>query len=237
MTKKILIIGGHIKKNGAKITAPWDKNLVITEGSQNIEGADELFDSLVAKFQTFIFQNKIAIMKCPHDLDVSGEIDWVNKNSDKGSIIISIHHNAELTGKASGTEAFFYAGNKEGEDLAIKICRKISKKTGLPNRGAKIESKTQYDSIGIISKTKGTAVLVECGFLTNPKDRDIILNPQKDNLFSEAIAEALAEYLGISMQPAPETMQKSYSDYLDEAIEHEEKALELMKKIRDVIIK
>ena len=196
--QKIILIAGHAYPTGdTGATIPQT-----TEARQNVEVVDEV-SSLLESKKYNRDDIRFEIYKCPHELSGQAEINWVNDRSDNDAIILSIHHNAEPTGKASGVEAYYHAGNKKGEDLAIKICRKISEKTGTPNRGAKIESQSQHNSIGIISKTKGTAVLIECGFLTNPKDQQTILDPNKDNLYSEAIAEALEEFLGI---PKPETI-------------------------------
>jgi len=182
---KLIIVEGHQYPNGD----PGAIAKGTTEARQNVEVGDETVK---------LFRNvkTLEVLHCPQDLGGVAEIAWVNAHADSDTIVVSIHHNASKDANASGVEAYHYKGNADGQELARIICGKISEKTGIYNRGAKIESQSQHNHIGIISRTKGTAVLVECGFMTNPYDKNHILNPDLDNAFSEAIFDGVTEFLG-----------------------------------------
>lgn len=212
--QKVIWVDGHQHPHG-------DRGAVIpetTEARQNVEVGDEA----VLRFAVL---SDIEFLRCPVELGGQDEIDWVNAHANNDTIVISCHHNACDDERASGVEAFYYNGNARGQKLAEMICERIASKTGQKNRGAKIESQSQHKSIGIISKTKGTAVLVECGFLTNSYDKKHILDPTLDNAFSEAIFEAVAEFLGLEVVVTPELK--------DDPLEEQKKIIaEIIEKTR-----
>jgi len=193
---RLIIVDGHQYPHG-------DTGAVIretTEARQNVEIGDET----VERFRG----TDLEVLHCPQELGGVDEIAWVNAHADSKTLVISIHHNACADPTAHGVEAYNYKGNADGQELARIICKKISEKTGIYNRGVKIESQSHLGKLGIISKTNGTAVLVECGFMTNPYDKNYILNPDLDNAFSEAIFEGVTEFLGIELPIKPNVVDK-----------------------------
>lgn len=82
---------------------------------------------------------------------------------------ISIHANAFGSGwnDANGVESWIYSKkDKDTLDAAQKIQSEVIKETGLKDRGIKESG----NSLGILRDTKMSAVLVECGFMTNPQE-------------------------------------------------------------------
>lgn len=83
-------------------------------------------------------------------------------NSQKRAIFVSIHYNSAPRRGANGIETF-YSG-PAGKPLASLIHKRVMTTTTGENRGVK------QAKFYVIRKTKAPAVLVECGFLTNPQD-------------------------------------------------------------------
>ena len=98
---------------------------------------------------------------------------------------VSIHCNAAVTTSASGFEVYFYNGSARGNLLANKIINRLQQQTLLLNRGVK------GSNFQVLRETNCPAVLVECGFLTNPQDERYLLGIIGQATIAQAIADAL----------------------------------------------
>lgn len=86
-------------------------------------------------------------------------------------VLLDIHYNA-ATPKATGVECFVSDNASEkSKNLADKIATITHEITGLHNRGVKKESQSARGRLGILNM-KGTAVLWEVSFISNPSDVD-----------------------------------------------------------------
>jgi N-acetylmuramoyl-L-alanine amidase len=83
-------------------------------------------------------------------------------NSYQNAIFVCIHFNAAPRGGANGIETYFYS--PESLPLASAIHYYVSRGAPSPNRG--VRRRAYY----VLRKTRVPAVLVECGFLTNPTE-------------------------------------------------------------------
>ena len=98
---------------------------------------------------------------------------------------VSIHCNAAVAPNASGFEVYCYNGSAAGNKLASKIINQLAKQTPLINRGVKAAN------FQVLRETNCPAVLVECGFLTNPQDERYLLGIIGQAAIAQAIADAL----------------------------------------------
>lgn len=103
---------------------------------------------------------------------------------------ISIHTNASDVSSASGVEAFSYARDTRAFNLGEDIVEDLSAATGLKNRGMKVRP-----GLYVLKKTNMPAVLVEIGFITNP--RDAALMRDNPGLFARGIYNGIVEYTGL----------------------------------------
>ena len=102
---------------------------------------------------------------------------------------ISLHTNAATSPSATGTEAYAYARNTPAFRLGADILENLSQATGLRNRGMQARP-----GLYVLKKTRMPAVLVELGFITNP--RDAALMRDEPGLFAEGIYRGIKEYVG-----------------------------------------
>lgn len=108
-------------------------------------------------------------------------------------IAIEIHCNA---GGGDGAEVF-YRSNGAGKELALNILAEIDK-IGQNSRGAKIKRRTDgKDYYHFIRETACPAALVECAFIDNAKDIQIIDTPGEQQVIGVAIAKGALAELGI----------------------------------------
>ena len=103
---------------------------------------------------------------------------------------ISLHTNASEQSAATGVEGYAYAQGTRGFALGEDILTHLSDTTGLRNRGMKARP-----SLYVLRKTSMPAVLVELGFITNPRDASLMLNSPE--LFAEGIYRGILEYTGV----------------------------------------
>ena len=111
-------------------------------------------------------------------------------NSWGADYFISIHTNASEARSASGVEAFAYARGTRAFNLGEDIVDNLAEATGLSNRGMKVRP-----GLYVLKRTNMPAVLVEIGFITNPRDAALMRdNPQ---LFARGIYNGIVEYTGL----------------------------------------
>ena len=103
---------------------------------------------------------------------------------------ISLHTNAASSPSATGTEAYAYARGTPAFRLGEDILQNLSSVTGLRNRGMQARP-----GLYVLRKTQMPAVLVELGFITNP--RDATLMRDDPGLFAEGIYRGIKEYTGL----------------------------------------
>ena len=116
-------------------------------------------------------------------------------NAYNPDLAVDIHNNA---GGGDGVEAFHHYGGGTSKTLAVNILDEVVK-IGQNSRGAKIKKNAQgKDYFGFIRQTKAPAVLVECAFIDNKKDLQIIDTAAEQKKMGIAIAKGILKTLGIN---------------------------------------
>lgn len=122
-------------------------------------------------------------------------------NNAKADVFVSIHCNSHSDPSAHGTETFVVARGGRAEKTAIPVQRNLVA-LGMRDRGVKVEN------FHVLRETNAPAILVELGFMTNPKDALSLSDPTWRARAAWAIAEGLAEEWGFSLaeptEPTPE---------------------------------
>lgn len=133
-------------------------------------------------------------------------------------LTVSIHNNA---GGGDGVEAWYSIVGGLGKTCAENILAEVVK-IGQNSRGAKTRKGSNgRDYYGFIRQTKAPAVIVECAFIDNATDIQIINTESKRVVMGEAIAKGILKTLGIVdsapvTTPAPTT--KSIEEVAKEVI-------------------
>lgn len=111
-------------------------------------------------------------------------------NSINADIFVSIHNNAASNTEVQGTETLFFPGSGKGELLARLVQDELVKKLQRPDRGIKPREK-----LIVLKCTHMPAILIECGFLTNPVERKLLQDDGFQSLAAEAIAKGIENYI------------------------------------------
>jgi len=104
-------------------------------------------------------------------------------NSYGDAIFVCIHFNSASRIDANGIETYYYS--TESATLAANIHRQVVAGTSTDNRG--IRRRGYF----VLRRTRIPAVLVECGFLTNPGEARLVLQSAYRDRLAEQIAAGI----------------------------------------------
>ncbi|MEY2536697.1 MAG: N-acetylmuramoyl-L-alanine amidase [Verrucomicrobiota bacterium] len=104
-------------------------------------------------------------------------------NSYRDAIFVCIHFNSAKRAGANGIETYFYS--RESLALASAIHYNVARGAPSPNRG--VRRRGYY----VLRKTRIPAILVECGFLTNPTEAQYAQSAAYRQKLAEEIASGV----------------------------------------------
>jgi N-acetylmuramoyl-L-alanine amidase len=199
-TKVIVIDPGHNfgGDDGAYAT---NNGITYAERDLNMQVAVKLKAKLEAQGY------KVILTRNPSDRETIEVTESLTKrvnvaNNAKADLFVSIHHNS-ASAAASGVEVY-YSSKPQDEafgsgysdsrlsssmNLASSIATSFSNSTGAINRGAK------DGNLFVCRNTTMTAVLVECGFITNPDEAQKLADSNYQDLEAGAIANAISSIM------------------------------------------
>ncbi len=166
---------GHLAENNAGL-AEKDLNLKIAQ----------FLGGYIEKY----LQNVRVIYTRTSDVYPSLD-DRVNKaNSINADYFLSIHCNGNERHLVHGTESHVHSMSlKKSVALAQAIEAQFSARAGRKSRGVKDERDLQH-SLQVLKYTNMTSVLVECGFITNDRERDFLNSTYGQEIIASAIFRA-----------------------------------------------
>ena len=103
------------------------------------------------------------------------------------AIFVSIHYNYNRGGSGAGAETYYHFSSSY--TLAAYIQAYLVQRTKMTHRGVKSASFHV-----IRSTTKNPAVLVECGFVSNPSERARMMTGEFRARIAEGIAQGIVAY-------------------------------------------
>ena len=107
------------------------------------------------------------------------------------SIFISIHMNSYGDARYSGLHAYYAPGNEESERLAHTIQNKVREDTQPTNNRVPKPGKNMY----LLENLENTAVLIECGFLSNIEECEKLSQKEYQKELSFSIVCGIIEYM------------------------------------------
>jgi len=179
--KVILLDAGH---------GGWDPGKVSVDGIEEKEVNLEI----VKHLQKYLETGGATVLLTRNEDEALGENKKTDLNeritiADEGEvdIIISIHQNSFTQEKIKGAQVFYFKGSAEGETLAKCIQNRL-KSTVDESNNRQAKSNEEYF---ILKNDDATTVLVECGFLSNTAEKELL----NDEKYRRKISWAI--YLGI----------------------------------------
>ncbi|MDI9477055.1 MAG: N-acetylmuramoyl-L-alanine amidase CwlD [Natronincolaceae bacterium] len=127
-------------------------------------------------------------------IDLTSRKDIVIKN--KPHALISIHVNSFPQSRYYGAQTFYSRDNEESKRLALIIQEELIRVLNNDNRRQVMEKNDVY----ILKGLDIPAVLVECGFLSNPQEEQKLNDPQYQQKVAWSIYVGLQRYFKTSFR-------------------------------------
>lgn len=113
-------------------------------------------------------------------------------NGSGAKLLVSIHQNSYHSTSVQGAQVFYYKDSQDGKILANTIQNKLVQELADSGKG-RVEKAN--DNYYILLNAKCPAVIVECGFLSNPEEARALAQDDYQDRVAGAIAEGIKEYL------------------------------------------
>lgn len=190
----IILDAGHGGEDGGAVapdgTNEKDINLCITN---DISCLFEIFGIKYIPVRTedvSVGDNSLKSMRDRKRSDIRNREKLVN--STDNSVFFSIHQNKYGVAKYNGTQVFYGSANPDSEILAQAVQNSVVEKLQ-PNNTRQI--KPSGDSIYLLYHAKAPAVMIECGFLSNPDELLMLKDSVYQKKFSYSVFYGLQNYL------------------------------------------
>ncbi len=128
------------------------------------------------------------VMTRTRDVDVSLEQRAQISNRQDNAVFVSIHFNEAPRRHIFGTETYYKSRPSIG--LASRIQREVAALPGNSSRGVKTAN------FRVLRLNEYPAVLVECGFLSSPREGSRCCRPDHQERIAAAIARAIIDQRG-----------------------------------------
>lgn len=106
-------------------------------------------------------------------------------------LVVSVHQNSYDGASIKGAQVFYYTGSQEGKELADIIQNRMI--AGLDPENHRVAKAN--DSYYLLKKTSRPIVIVECGFLSNPEEAELLADPEYQERVAWQIHMGVLQYL------------------------------------------
>lgn len=166
---KLVIDAGHGGEDGGAVAADEtmekDINLDIALRLQKLLVLSGCDVTLTRDSDKAIYSDGCDTLKAKKVSDMKNRLAIFN--SDQNNIVISIHQNKFPQTQYSGTQVFYAPKNPDGNLLAESIKASV---TGMLQPQNTRETKKANKDIYLLYNAEVPAVIVECGFVSNPQE-------------------------------------------------------------------
>lgn len=106
------------------------------------------------------------------------------------NLVISIHMNSFSTASAHGASTYYRKGDESGKIVSDLIQQSLNTYVGAPSTTGKV------GDYYILNESYYTAVLIECGFLSNPEEERLLNTDEYCTQFINAVYNGILLYFG-----------------------------------------
>lgn len=111
-------------------------------------------------------------------------------------LVVSVHQNSYDGASIKGAQVFYYTGSEEGKELADIIQNRMV--AGLDPENHRVAKAN--DSYYLLKKTSRPIVIVECGFLSNPQEAELLTDPVYQERVAWQIHMGILQYLNRNVE-------------------------------------
>lgn len=183
----ILIDPGHGGPDGGAVSATGQK-----ESELNLQISLRLRDLLtfiglnneILRTEDISLGTDTGSIRAEKVSDLKNRVAKINET--ENALVLSIHQNHFPESRYAGPQVFF---TSDSQDLAEKLQQKLNTATGGTRNPKKAEG------IYLMEHIQFPGVLIECGFLSNPGEENLLKTPNHQKKLACVIGAAVGEYL------------------------------------------
>ncbi|MBO7302745.1 MAG: N-acetylmuramoyl-L-alanine amidase [Clostridia bacterium] len=179
--------GGAIGKNGAY---EKDVNLAIALKLKEKLCALGIPCALTRSTDVLLYDRNVDYEGRKKKLDLLSRKEFAEKY--ENAVFISIHQNSYPKEQYSGFQVYFSPNDPTSRELAISLERNVRDALQPNNRRV---CKEADSSIYLLDKLCCPAVLIECGFLSNPEECRLLCEEEYQDKLCEAVSESIAGFV------------------------------------------
>ena len=190
--KTVVIDAGHgVPDEGAQSvdgTTEAQTNLKIALKLQNLLEQSGCMVILTRSDENGIYDIDSKTLKQKKISDIKNRVKIGNESS--ADIFISIHLNKIPQEQYDGWQTFYNKNSEEGKRLAMSIQNNLN--DAIQKENNRVASK--IENIYIINNVEIPTTIVECGFLSNPNEREDLLDDSYQNRLAWGIYNGIIDY-------------------------------------------
>lgn len=163
-----------------------DVNLAISMKLKEILEKNDCKVVLTRDSDTGLYQESDSNKKLA---DLRARCQMIDESS--ADIVISIHQNSFTAESSKGAQVFYQTTSQEGKKLADILQSQLISSLDTENHRVAKANSDYY----MLKNTRGTMVIVECGFLSNSQEAELLVQEGYQRRVAWAIALGALQYL------------------------------------------
>lgn len=190
--KVVVVDAGHgVPDEGAEVgdgTTEAQTNLKIALKLQNLLEQSGCTVILTRSDENGIYDIDSKTLKQKKISDIRNRVKIGNESS--ADIFVSIHLNKIPEQQYDGWQTFYNKNSEQGQKLAKQIQLNLNEAIQKDNK--RVASK--IENIYIINNVEIPTTIVECGFLSNPQEKELLLTDSYQNRLAWGIYNGIIDY-------------------------------------------
>lgn len=191
-SKTIVVDAGHGGEDGGAVASDGvmeaDINLKIALKLQNLLEQSGATVILTRSDENAIYNLDKKTLRDKKNSDIKNRVKIGNNSS--ADIFVSIHLNKIPQSEYYGWQTFFKDGSEEGKRLATCIQNNLNEAIQKENKRVSLKINNVY----IIKHVEIPISIVECGFLSNPEEREQLEDNSYQNKLAWGIYNGVMDY-------------------------------------------
>lgn len=114
-------------------------------------------------------------------------------NNANADVFVSVHINSNVESQYNGVDTYYWNPNTDDKARSVELAKDIQ--TEILKSDNWKDMKTAKNNLAVLTHTKMPAVLVECGFLSNPSDRNKLMKDKTLQNFATNISNGILVFL------------------------------------------
>lgn len=176
------------ERKAAGGTTEAESNLKIALKVQNLLEQSGATVILTRSDENSIYDIDSKTLKQKKISDIHNRVKIGNESS--GDIFVSIHLNKIPQKQYWGWQTFYKQDNEESKKLATSIQNNLNETIQKENK----REAMKIDNIYIIKHVEIPTTIVECGFLSNPEEEQLLLTDEYQNKLAWGIYTGIMDY-------------------------------------------